>query len=297
MKVFVTGATGFVGGEVLRQLLAAGHQARCLVRKGSEGKLPATAGIEVRHGDATEAASLQGLLEGCDAVIHLVGIIREFPNRRITFERLHVAATRNLVEAARAQGVRRYLQMSANGAAADGSTEYHRTKWRAEELVRGSQLDWTIFRPSLIFGRGSEFVTMLADLIRKLPALPVFGDGRYRMSPVAVADVAKTFAAALNKPETIGRSFHCCGTESYSYNEILDLTGQALGKSRVCKIHQPLFLIKPVVSLLQGVPLFPITSTQLTMLLEGNVCDPADWAQAFGIQPTSYAEGIKAALS
>ncbi len=297
MKVFVTGATGFVGRAVLRQLLAAGHQARCLVRKGSEDKLPATAGIEVRHGDATEAASLQGMIEGCDAVIHLVGIIREFPAKGVTFERLHVEATRNLIEATKAQGVKRYLHMSANGASPQGSTPYHRTKWQAEEAVRGSGLDWTIFRPSLIFGRDGEFVTTLAELIRKLPAVPVFGDGQYRLAPVAVEDVAKSFAAALGLPQTVGQIYHCCGPETYSYDEILDHTGRALGKEKVIKLHQPLALIKPMVSMLEGISKFPITSTQLTMLLEGNVCDAGDWRRAFGTNPTSYAEGIKSAVS
>ncbi len=296
MKIFVTGATGFVGGAVLRQLSGAGHVVRCLVRQGSANKLPIRNNVEVRIGDATDPATLEGIIEGCDGVIHLVGIIREFPSRGITFQRLHVEATGNLVAAAKRQGIKRYLQMSANGAAQDGSTAYHRTKWQAEELVRNSGLDWTIFRPSLIFGKNGAFVTMLADLIRKLPVVPVFGDGQYRMSPVAVEEVAKSFALALNKPETIGRVYCCCGPASHTYDEVLDLTGKALGKEAVHKLHQPLLLMKPVVSLLEGIPRFPITSTQLTLLLEGNVCDPAEWSRDFDIQPIAYADGIKAAL-
>jgi NADH dehydrogenase len=226
-------------------------------------------------------------------VIHLVGIIREFPARGITFERLHVETTRNVLGAAQAQGVKRYLQMSANGTGPAATTEYHRTKWQAEEAVRGSALDWTIFRPSLIFGRGGEFVTMLADLIRKLPVVPVIGDGQYRMQPVAVAQVAESFVRALTMPETVGRIYLLGGGESYSYDEILDLTGKAIGRDQVTKLHQPLFMVKPMIKMMEHADSFPITSTQLEMLLAGNVCDTAEWAAAFGIEPISYAEGIR----
>jgi NADH dehydrogenase len=293
MKVFLTGGTGFVGSEVLRQLVAAGHSVRCLVRAGSDGKLAVREGVEVRHGDVTEPETLEGALEGCDAVIHLVGIIREFPGKGITFKRLHFEATRTMVEAAEIQGVKRYLQMSANGTRENATSPYHQTKWQAEEAVRASSLDWTIFRPSLIFGPGDAFVNMLAELMCKLPVMPVIGDGRYRMSPVAVEDVAASFVKALAKPETVGRTFHCCGPQSHNYDEVLDLIGAALGKAHVPKLHHPVFLMKPVVALLESIPAFPLTSSQMTMLLEGNECDPAEWAEAFGIKPQAFPEGIR----
>jgi NADH dehydrogenase len=292
MKVFVTGGTGFVGNEVLRQLVAAGHQVRALVRPGSERKLAILENVEVYHGDATAPTTLAGALAGCDAVIHLVGIIREFPAKEITFERLHVEATRNVLAAAQAQGVRRYLHMSSNGAGPAGSTSYHRTKWQGEVAVRDSGLDWTIFRPSLIFGPKGEFVTMLADLLRKSPLVPVIGDGRYRLQPVAVAQVAESFVSALTMPETVGQTYHLGGGASYSYDEILDLTGRALGRDHVAKAHQPLFLVKPMIKLMEHAEHFPITSEQVEMLLQGNLCDTMAWTTTFGIKPLSYAEGI-----
>lgn len=292
MKVFLTGSTGFVGQEILKQLLASGHTARCLVRVGSEKKLPRHPQLEIHHGDATDANSLNGALAGCEAAIHLVGIIREFPSRGVTFRKLHVEATRNLLEAAKAQGVRRYLHMSANGARQNAVSPYHQTKWLAEEAVRASGLDWTIFRPSLIFGANGEFVTMLADLIRKLPVVPVFGDGCYRMTPVALENVAEGFVTALRLPETIGQTYHCGGPKSYSYDEMLDVFGKALGKDRVHKLHQPLGLMKPLVSLFESLPAFPITSSQLTMLLEGNECDPKPWNDTFNLTPLSLEDGL-----
>ncbi len=295
MKVFITGGTGFVGQEVIRQLLKTEHQVRALVRTTTGPS--ATAGVETHVGDTTQPASLQGALAGCDAVIHLVGIIREFPGRGVTFEHLHTASTKNMLQATSEQGVNRYLQMSANGTRENAITTYHKTKWAAETAVRKSNLDWTIFRPSLIFGPDDKFVNMLAGLIRKLPVTPVMGDGQYRLQPVAVADVAAGFVKALDTPESIGQTYHCGGPKAYTYDEVLDLIGQAIGKARVCKLHHPLFLMKPVVELMQSIPQFPMTSDQLQMLLEGNCCDPEPWRSTFDLQLTDFAEGIRSYLT
>jgi len=292
MKIFVTGGSGFVGTEVVKQLAAAGHDVVALVRRGSEEKLPKSDRIQMHAGDVNDPDSLQHGTLNCDAVIHLVGIIREFPGKNITFERLHVEATQNVVNATVSSGVKRYLHMSANGVRPDSNTGYHRTKWQAEEIVRASDLDWTIFRPSLIFGPGGEFVKMLAGLIRKLPVVPVVGDGRYRMQPVAVDQVAETYRKALTLEQTIHHEYALGGAESYPFDRILDLTGDALGRKKVPKIHQPVALIQPMVNLMESFSHFPLTSDQLTMMLEGNECDQEPWAKAFDIDPVSYAEGI-----
>ncbi|OGR29601.1 MAG: hypothetical protein A2005_11555, partial [Desulfuromonadales bacterium GWC2_61_20] len=286
-------ASGFVGSEVLRQLVAAGHTPRCLLRPGSENKLAVRDGVEIHHGDATVAASLAGALSGCDAVIHLIGIIREFPGKGITFRQLHVAATENIVDAAGAQGIRRFLHMSANGTRAGAPSPYHSSKWAAEERVREGDLDWTVFRPSVIFGPGDGFVTMLADMIRRFPAVPVIGDGQYTFSPIAVSDVAAGFVAALTTPAAVGQTYHCGGPETLTYDAILDIIGSALGKKSVTKIHYPLFMMKPVVAMLERIPAFPLTTSQLTMLLEGNSCDPTPFATAFGRTPEPFATGVR----
>ena len=297
MQIFVTGGTGFVGNAVIDQLLAAGHTVHCLVRPGSEDKLSRKKDVIVHFGDVTDLASLKKGVPGCDAIIHLVGIIREFPGKNITFQNLHVRATKNMLNAASGLGIKRYLHMSANGTRANAATAYHQTKWQAEEAVRTSKLDWTIFRPSLIYGQGSEFVAMMSNLVLKLPVVPVIGDGQYRMQPVAVAQVAQSFARALGKEETIGETYHLGGRQDYSYDEIIDLFGQGLGKKTVRKLHHPLMLMKPAIKLLQSIPQFPISADQLAMLLEGNSCDPANWAKAFNIDPEDFATGLAACLS
>lgn len=291
MKIFVTGGSGFVGSEIIRQLLAAGHTVRSLVHsKKASASAPQ---LELWPGDATEAESLQGALAGCDAIIHLIGIIREVPDQQVTFQRLHVDATRNILAAAREQGIRRYLQMSANGTRPDGVAEYHKTKWAAEELVRAAGLDATIFRPSLIFGPGDAFVNMLAAIIRRTPIVPVIGDGEYQMTPVAVGNVATGFVRALAQPESIGEIYHCCGPQTFTYNQLLDEIARALGRSGITRIHQPLLMMRSLSALLEGMSFFPITSGQLTMLLEGNVCDPQPWAQTFAIELTPFNDGIR----
>lgn len=292
MKVFVTGGTGFVGREVVRQLLAAGHEPVCLVRPGSEGKLPEGAKQSIRPGDVTDSASLDGALQGCHAVVHLVGIIREISEQGVTFDRLHRQATANMVAAAEAQQVLRFVHMSSNGACENADTEYYRSKWQAEQVLRGSSLSWTIFRPSIIFGSEDDFCNRLAELIRRTPIVPVVGNGRYRIAPVAVEDVAAGFVAALRTPASEGEVYSVCGRESFTFNELLDQIGRALGRPRVRKSHHPLFLVKPLVSCLQNLPGFPLTSDQLTMLIAGNVCDPQSWIEEFGIEPQPFAEAI-----
>lgn len=297
MKVFITGGTGFVGSELVRQLVSAGHEVKALVRPGSEGNMAPRERVEIHHGDATEVTSIAGALAGCDAVIHLIGIIREFPDRGITYQRLHVDTTQNLLAAAEAQGVRRFLHMSANGARENGSTGYHRSKWQAEELVRSSGLDWTIFRPSMIFGPDCPFVTILAELIRRLPIIPVVGDGQYRMQPVALEQLAASFAAALKMPATIGTAYALGGGESYNYEQVIDLIAQAMGRNQPVKIHQPLFMVRPMVRVMELSDNSPLTIDQLTMLLEGNVCNPQLWAKTFNLSPETFAAGVGRCLS
>ena len=295
MKVFLTGATGFVGQEVLKQTLSREHSVKLLVR--SPGKITPQPDIEEHIGDTTDPQSLQNGLTGCDAVINLVGIIREHPKRGITFAKLHTASTRNMLQAAKEQGVSRFLQMSANGTRADAVTTYHKTKWAAEQLVRDSDLDWTIFRPSLIFGPKDQFINMLAGLIRKLPVVPVMGNGNYRLQPVSVKNIAEGFVNALETPESIGQIYHCGGPDIYSYNQLLDLIGAAMGKKSVCKLHHPLALMKPVVKVMQSIPQFPITRDQLEMLLEENICDQSDWQNTFKLELQTLPKGIAEYIS
>ncbi|MDX2481275.1 MAG: complex I NDUFA9 subunit family protein [Desulfuromusa sp.] len=295
MKVFITGGSGFVGREIIRHLLAANHSVRALVR--DTAHLKDISKIDAVVGDTTQPETLREQLSGCDAVIHLVGIVREFSGKGITFNRLHVESTENVLQAAEEQGVKRYLQMSANGTRENAVTRYHKTKWGAEERVRQSSLDWTIFRPSLIYGPEDQFINMLAQLVKILPLVPVMGDGQYQLQPVSVIDIANGFVTALDKPATIGKTYQCCGLQALSYDQLLDLIAQTLGQATGArKIHQPLWLMKRVVAALQSIPLFPMTSDQLQMLLEGNVCKDNSWQDDLSLELHELSSSIKTYL-
>jgi NADH dehydrogenase len=296
-EVFVTGATGFVGHALLQRLCAAGHVVRCLVRHGSEGRLRGLGAIARIEGDVLTRRGLEEGMTGCDAVIHLVGIIREHRAANMTFERVHVEGTRNVLEAAKAAGVQRYLHMSALGTRPAAASRYHRTKWAAEEAVRGSGLGWTIFRPSIVYGRGDGFVTLLASMVRRLPVVPVIGSGRQRLQPIAVEQVAAGFAEAIERPVMIKQTYEVGGPEAVTMLELLDSIGRALGRRRVRKVHVPLGVMKPLARLLHPLPGFPVTPDQLLMLGEDGVCDPRPFFDAFQLEPVPLATGLERMLS
>lgn len=292
MKIFIAGGTGFVGEHLIAELHKCGHSVRLLVHSRNT---PA-GNVEQFAGDVTRLESFSESLAGCDAVINLVGIIREFPSRGITFEKMHVTATTHMLAAAAANGISRYLQMSALGTRPSAVSAYHRTKWQAEQLVRGSALDWTVFQPSLVYGPHDAFINMLAAQLRLAPVMPVIGSGSYRLQPIHADDVARCFTRALELPETIGQTYELCGNDRLSYEALLDMVADALGKPRPLKPHLPLGLMKLVIPVLQKAPPFPITSDQLQMLLEESI-GGNEWQQVFGFVPRDLRAGIAEYLS
>ncbi len=292
MKVLVTGGSGFVGREIVRQLLAAGHTPRVLAR----GTHRRGAGVEMVRGSVLEPETLTAAVAGCDTVIHLVGIISEIGPQ--TYEQVHIEGTRNMLAAATAGGVSRWIQMSALGTRPDAVARYHRSKWAAEEAVRASGLAWTIFRPSLIYGPGDGFVNLFAQISRWSPVLPVMGSGQSLLQPVAVEDVAHCFVAALSQPSSAGRTYDLCGRERLSFNAVLDEILAATGRRRL-KLHVPMALARFQAALLEWVlPTLlrqapPLNRDQLLMLAEDNVADPRPAAYDFGFEPVKFREGIR----
>jgi NADH dehydrogenase len=296
-RVFVTGGTGFVGRAVIQALRAEGCGVRCLVRRGSERDLHGLGAIERIEGDVMSRDSLDNGMAGCDAVIHLVGIIREHPSNGVTFDRVHVQGTINVLGAAAAAGARRYVHMSALGTRAGARSRYHQTKWAAEDAVRASPLPWTIFRPSVIYGHGDGFVTLLARMIQRLPIVPVIGAGRQRLQPVPVAHVAQGFVRALTLDPSVKHTYDVGGPEPVTMVDLIDRVAIAMGRRRPLKVHAPLGLVRAVTRLLYRFSDYPLTPDQLLMLEEENTCEPGPFYETFGLVPVPLNTGLAAMLA
>jgi uncharacterized protein YbjT (DUF2867 family) len=305
--VAVTGATGFVGRNVVCTLLAAGYRVRALVRSVERARAVLPAGnLDLIEGEVFDSTALRELLAGASATIHLIGIIEERPRRGVIFERLHTQATRHIVEATLVAGIERYLHMSALGTRAQAPSVYHRTKYAAERIVRSSDLAWTIFRPSLIVGPEGEFARMMQAWARgKAPPylfLPYFGAGllglgrRSRVQPIAVTDVANCFVAALDRPAAIGKVYDLGGPEAFTWPAMLrrvrDLTPGAGRWRPPLPMPAWLALLLAGSAARLGVPgLLPFNAAQVRMSQEDSICNPspAFWELDLALTPLAAA--------
>lgn len=298
MKVSVIGGTGFVGVHILRQLSTSGHSARVLVRLGSEHKLPELPNCEPVSGDVADEQALRLLLQGADAVIYLIGILRELPKRGITFDALQRRGAERTFSIAAELGVSRVLLMSANGIDA-AATPYQQTKLAAEESLKAGSLNWTIFRPSVIFGDPDgrmEFCSQLkSDLIDAPMPVPLFyrgllpkDAGGFKLAPVHVDDVASAFVDSLPRAETHNQTYDICGPDDLSWKQILSTIAAAVGKRKLM-VPAPVLAIGTAAALLDRFPWFPVTRDQLTMLLAGNTCGDNGLGR-LGITPRPFDE-------
>lgn len=296
MQVTIIGGTGFVGSYLSDELLAAGHTVCLLVRQGSESKVRQAAAVRTVTGDIADFDSLRRALEGSDAVIYNVGILRETSSPGCTFESTQYEGLVNTVNAAIGVGVRRLVLMSANGVKIPG-TPYQETKCRAENFALQSGLDVTVFRPSVIFGdpRGTmEFATQLfAQMVR--PPFPAVNfvqgigpeAGAVVMSPIHVEDVASAFLTALENEQCIGKTYVLGGPEILSWKEMVSRIAKVTGRNKWI-VPMPIGLMRLAATVLDWVPFFPVTRDQLTMLEEGNVADPAVVKSLIGREPTAF---------
>lgn len=312
-RVLVTGATGFVGRAVVRELCAHGMRPVCLVRSAEKLRRqhPELGGDRFTPivGDLGDTRALQGAARQCQAVIHLVGIIIARPLRGQTFRKIHVNGTRAVLDAARDAGIRRYAHMSALGTRTDAIAPYHRTKWEAEELVRASGLDWTIFRPSLIHGPDGEFMQLMKRFVCGLvpPVIPYFGSGKAKLQPVSVKDVAGCFVASLTNAKAIGRVVPLGGPRVYSWIELYNACRAFMPGARRWKplVSQPVAVAKALATLGQPamaaaeaiapkLGLFRFDAGQVRMSQEDNTCDQSIAESLFQMKMRNFEEELSA---
>jgi len=289
--ILVTGASGFVGSHLIKGLSEAGHLVRAFIRRPDEAKGVQGERIETAIGDVGDPESLFNAVKGCDAVIHLVGIIQPGPG--YSFKSVHVEGTRNVVEAARAAGtVRHFIYQSSLGTGPEAKGGYYETKYAAERLTKSSGLDYTITRPSIIFGKMDGFTARMVKLVNQMPVVPIVGSGTVRLQPVYIDDLVEVFKKIILNPAFYGKTLEVGGPEQLTFNEIMVDIKEALG-SKKPTVHVPLCLVRPAAAVMERLlPHPPVTNEQLDMLQKDNVCDCGSLGE-FGIRPTTFKAGLK----
>jgi len=232
MRVAITGGTGFVGRNLARRLVESGHEVVLLAR-GADRRDPSVydmAGAKFVAADMSDASTLEAAFSGCEAVAHCAGINREIGAQ--TYERVHVAATANVCEAARGAGVRKILLLSFLRARPDCGSRYHESKFAAEEIVRGSGLDYTIFKAGVIYGRGDHMLDHLSHALYTFPVFAPVGFKQQPMRPLAVEDLTRAMEAALSDPRLSGKTFAITGPEEMTLGDAARRVGAVIGKRR-----------------------------------------------------------------
>lgn len=271
--ILITGASGFIGSRITQQLVRQNKPVRVLVRNKqkaeSEGRL---AGLEVDcvEGDVNEPGSLLRAMEGAATVVHLAAIAIE--KGAGGYEKVNYQGTVNVVDAARTAGVRRFINMSQLGADARLPYRFLASKGKAQEYVAASGLDWTAFRPSVVWGPEDEFANTFARLVPLTPLIfPIIGDENARFQPVWVEDVATCFLKALEDEATIGSEYELGGPEVLTLEEIERRTLRAVGARRLMA-RFPMPALRLVVSLMERLlPNPPVTRSLLELLAVSNV--------------------------
>jgi uncharacterized protein YbjT (DUF2867 family) len=289
--ILVTGGTGFVGSHLIKRMRQEGLPVRTIVRDPDKAETLKDLGVDVVKGDVSDIASLEKAATGVERVIHLVGIIQEAPGA--TFQGVHVDGTRNVINAAKLSGVRHFFYQSALGTRPNAKSEYHQTKWAAEEIVRASGIPYTILRPSLIYGPGDQFTLRLSEMIRLSPFLPVIGSGKSKIQPIFIDDVSMCILKAVTSDCCFNEIYELGGPDQLTYEEVTVAIAEAMGVKRPT-VHLPLFFMKAAAAVFETVlPKPPVTTGQLIMLQEDTVCSMRDIRDAFGIEPTGFREGLK----
>jgi NADH dehydrogenase len=279
----VLGGSGFVGRHVCHALASSGYRVRVATRDRERAKkqlilLPTA---EVIVSDVHDPVQLAAFVKGAEAVVNLVGVLHD---RRgpASFQSAHVELARKVVAACHANGIGRLLHMSALQAAPGAPSAYLRSKAEAEAIVRDSGLAWTLFRPSVIFGREDSFLNLFACLLRAVPVVAL-GSPNARFQPVYVEDVAAVFAKSLADLASYGKGYELCGPRVYTLRELVEYVGATTGRKRpVIGMNDSLSYLQAL--FMEWLPVKLLTRDNYYSMKLDSVCTSAF---PFGIAPTA----------
>lgn len=292
--VAILGGSGFIGSSLVFKLLHIGARINFLTHRSDPDLLSPGGQIKFFKGDINDSKSLENCFSGCAALYHLVGIIAETKSQ--TFQKTVLEGTEAVIHAARKTGVKKIIYLSALGTNLHAKSNYHRTKYGAEQLIIKSGLDYTIFRPSVVFGSGDQFINMIARMVRQFPVVPVIGDGQYKLQPVFVEDLTTIMALSLARSQSSNKLYEVGGPEALTYLEILDIIKQILNKRRP-NIHLPVSLMRLIASVLERfLTPAPITVDQLKMMEAGSTCDETLVEKEFEFKFTTLEKQLPAYL-
>ena len=293
MRVLVTGGTGVVGKPAVDALLEQGHTVRLFSRHAGRDAALWNEGVEPWDGSVGRDEDVRGALDGCDAVLHIAGIVDEVPPHA-TFQNINVDGTRRLVEEAARAGVRRFVYVSSLGADR-GDSDYHRSKLAGEQQVAAFPGNWLVCRPGNVYGRGDQVISLLLKTVRMLPAIPVIGWGAHPFQPIAAGDLAQALARAVERDEPARQVLELAGEEVVTLNDLLDELERITGRSPLrLPIPEWMASVGADAADALGVHL-PVNKEQITMLLEGNVIEdgrPNALTEVFGVTPRPLSQGL-----
>jgi NADH dehydrogenase len=286
--ILLIGGTGFIGRRVAARLVQMGESVRVASRGSHKGVLPEAA--EEARANVMTGEGLSEAMAGVDKVAHLVAVIVQKGEE--SFDAVIRSGTENVVNEAKKAGVKKLVYISAVGAAAGPKFPYWHAKWWAEQAVANSGLNYTIIRPSLVFGPDDDFFNRLADMVRRFPVMPIAGNGKTRFQPIWVEDLVTCVVACLEEGKYDRQIVEVGGPEHLTYNEIVDVISSQLGKRRM-RVHVPIWLMRPTAAVFQALLSSPpVTSGQLAMLSKDNVTELDAVVKQFGFDPKRLSDGL-----
>jgi uncharacterized protein YbjT (DUF2867 family) len=228
-KILVFGGTGFVGHHLCKELVRLQHRVTVPTRDVSKAKdVQSLSSVELVQADVHDPATLARLVPGHDAVVNLIAILH---GNSLEFERTHVELVKKIVRACQDSGVTRLVHVSALGAAMDAPSMYQRSKAKGEEVLQASSLDWTVLRPSVMFGEGDRFLTLFARLQAVFPIMPLAG-ANTQFQPVWVGDVVSAIVQCLQRDDTARRTYEIFGPDRFTLRQLVKLAGSVSGHAR-----------------------------------------------------------------